>query len=118
MAYKSYGSSTSGAPSWLWQRVTGLVLVVVMIGHYILMHSTPDAGHTFDAVFERMKNPFWKAFDLTFVAFGLYHGLQGVWNIIRDFQLTGTGRIIALAVLILIGVGFGVMGFSTILSFN
>jgi succinate dehydrogenase / fumarate reductase membrane anchor subunit len=118
MAYKSYGASTSGAPSWLWQRITGLVLVVVMIGHYILMHYSPDSGHTFNAVLERMKSPFWKAFDLSFVVFGLYHGLQGIWNIVRDFELSGAGRIIALTVIILIGVGFGLMGFTTILSFK
>jgi succinate dehydrogenase / fumarate reductase membrane anchor subunit len=117
MPYKKYGSHTSGAPSWLWQRITGLVLVVVMIGHYFLMHYTPDSGHTYEAVLTRLKSPFWKVFDLTFVIFGLYHGLQGVWNIIRDFTLSNTGRIIALALILLMGVVFGALGFTTILKF-
>ncbi len=117
MAYKKYGSQTSGAPSWLWQRITGMVLVVVMVGHYFLMHYTPDAGHTYEAVLERLRNPFWKTFDLTFVVFGLYHGLQGIWNIIRDFELGSTGRIVALMLLLLFGIGFGALGFATILKF-
>ncbi len=117
MAYKNLGSRTSGASSWLWQRITGLVLVVVMVGHYFLMHYTPDSGHTYEAVLYRLQNPFWKVFDLTFVVFGLYHGLQGVWNIIRDFTMSNTGRIVAMILLLIIGVGFGVLGFTTILKF-
>ncbi|MGD0339289.1 MAG: succinate dehydrogenase, hydrophobic membrane anchor protein [Bacteroidota bacterium] len=117
MTYKNFGSRTSGASSWLWQRITGLVLVVVMVGHYFLMHYTPDSGHTYEAVLNRMQNPFWKVFDLTFVVFGLYHGLQGVWNIIHDFTMSNTGRIVAMILLLIIGVGFGVLGFITILKF-
>ena len=117
MAYKSYRSQSSGAPAWFWQRVTGIVLVVVLLGHYFLMHSTPQAGHTYDAVLARMQSPWWKAIDLTFVVFGLYHGLQGIWNIIRDFTLGHGARLLALVILLLLGVGFGVMGFATILSF-
>ncbi len=117
MAYKIHRSQTSGAPSWFWQRVTGIVLVVVLLGHYVLMHATPDAGHTYDAVLARMQSPWWKAIDLTFVVFGLYHGLQGIWNIVRDFMLGQLGRLIALTIILLLGIGFGVMGFATILKF-
>ena len=32
------GSSGSGAQGWLWQRVTGVTLVVLLVGHFLLKH--------------------------------------------------------------------------------
>lgn len=117
MSYKHLGSRNSGAPSWLFQRITGIVLIFAMIGHYILMHYTPSSGHEFASTFERMQNPLWKIFYLTFVVLGLYHGLNGIWGIVRDFKLKRWASITILGVLIVTGIGFATLGFMNILAF-
>lgn len=117
MDYKYAGSRSSGANKWFLQRITGIALVVLLIGHYILMHATPDSGHTYQAVLERMRNPFWKAIDLGFLTFGLWHGLNGTWNVIRDFKIKAFWMIFFQCAIIILGVVFWFIGINTILSF-
>jgi succinate dehydrogenase hydrophobic anchor subunit len=88
-----------------------------MVGHYILMHYDLGSGHTFNAVLERMRQPFWKTFDLTFITLGLYHGLNGTWNVFRDLKTKPAIRLTLYAIILLAGVAFWVLGVNTILSF-
>ncbi len=117
MSYKHLGSRNSGAPGWLFQRITGIVLIVAMVGHYILMHYTPSSGHEFASTFERMQNPLWKIFYLTFVVIGLYHGLNGIWGIVRDFKMKRWISVTILGVLIIAGISFATLGFMNVLVF-
>jgi succinate dehydrogenase / fumarate reductase membrane anchor subunit len=117
MPYKHLGSTNSGAPSWLLQRITGLVLIIAMVGHYILMHYTPASGHEFISTFARMQNPWWKVFYLTFVVLGMYHGLNGVWGILRDFKMKRWFSITIFGIIVVAGISFGVFGFMNVLSF-
>ncbi len=115
--YKFFGSRNSGAKNWYMQRISGIILVIVLIGHYVLMHATPDAGHTYKAVLERMHSPFWKGIDLTFVTLGLWHGLNGTWNVFRDYTLKPWLSNLIQILLILLGLTFWFIGLNTILSF-
>ena len=117
MSSKYYGSRSSGALSWYLQRVTGMVLFVVAIGHYILMHYHLDSGHTYDAVLSRMQNPLYKALQISFVVLGLYHGLSVTWGIFRDYKMPGWLSWTILGLLYIAGIGFGALGIATILSF-
>jgi len=117
MSSKYYGSRGSGAPSWYLQRVTGVVLFVVAIGHYILMHYNLDSGHTYDAVLARMQNPLYKMMQITFVVVGLYHGLSGTWNVFRDYKMPGWLSWTILGLLYTAGIAFAGLGIATILSF-
>lgn len=117
MIYKHLGSRSSGAPGWLFQRITGLVLAVAMVGHYILMHYTPSSGHEFASTFARMQNPWWKVFYLTFVVVGLYHGLNGVWSIFRDYKMKRWQSMTILGFILIAGISFAVFGFMNVLSF-
>lgn len=113
--YKHRYSQSSGSFSWIFQRVTGLILVVVMIGHYILMHYTPDSGHTYDAVLARMQSNWYRVLDLTFVVLAMYHGLNGVWGIFRDYKLKQWQSITIVSILIILGLAFTLWGIKTIL---
>lgn len=117
MSYKYIGSRGSGSMSWFLQRISGIVLVFVMVGHFILMHYNPEMGHSFNRVFERMQNPYYQMLQIAFVVLALYHGLQGVWNIYRDFKLPSWLNMAVLAILIVVGVGFGALGIANILHF-
>jgi len=117
MEYKYFGSRSSGSSSWLFQRITGLVLVIAMIGHYILMHYTPSSGHEFASTFERMQNPWWKVFYLTFTIIGLYHGLNGIWAILRDYKMKRWFSITLLGIILIAGISFAIFGFMNVLIF-
>lgn len=113
--FKHQDSRSTGSFSWVFQRVTGLILVVVMIGHYILMHYNPESGHTYDAVLARMQSNWYRILDMVFVFLGMYHGLNGMWGIFRDYKLKPWQSITILSVLIIAGLAFTLWGFKTIL---
>ena len=113
--YKHQNSRSSGSFSWVFQRVTGLILVVVMIGHYILMHYSPESGHSYDAVLARMQSNWYRVLDLTFIVLGMYHGLNGVWGIFRDYKLKQWQTITIMSLLIIFGLAFTLWGIKTIL---
>lgn len=113
--FKYQRSSGSGSLSWVIQRITGIVLVVMVIGHYILMHYNPESGHTYDAVLARMQSNWYRILDLTFVVFAMYHGLNGVWSIFRDYNLKPWQSLTVLSLLIIFGLAFTLWGIKTIL---
>jgi succinate dehydrogenase / fumarate reductase membrane anchor subunit len=113
--YKHQNSRSSGSFSWVFQRVTGIILVVVLIGHYILMHYTPDSGHTYDAVLARMQSNWYRVLDLTFVVLGMYHGMNGIWGIFRDYKLKSWQTISIVGVVLIVGLAFTLWGIKTIL---
>ena len=113
--FKYQRSSSSGSFSWVVQRITGIVLVVVVIGHYILMHYNPESGHTYDAVLTRMQSNWYRVLDLTFVVLAMYHGLNGVWSIFRDYKLKAWQTITVISLLIIFGLAFSLWGIKTIL---
>jgi succinate dehydrogenase / fumarate reductase, membrane anchor subunit len=115
--FKFVGARKSGAKSWYMQRITGIILVIILIGHFILMHATPDSGHTYKAVMERLNQPIWKVIDLSFVTLGLWHGLNGTWSVIRDFEMKHWITTTIYTIIIIIALAFWFLGINTILSF-
>lgn len=113
--YKHQHSRSSGSFSWVFQRITGVILVVILIGHYILMHYTPESGHTYDAVLARMQSNWYRILDLTFVVLAMYHGLNGVWGIFRDYKLKQWQSFTIVGLLIILGLAFTLWGIKTIL---
>lgn len=114
--YKYKASKDTGSKSWVLQRITGLALVVLMIGHYILMHYQPENGHTYGAVLARMQNSWYRIIDLTFITLAMYHGLNGIWNIFRDYKLKPWAKLSIITGLIIAGVAFTAWGYNIIFS--
>ncbi|MDD5361174.1 MAG: succinate dehydrogenase, hydrophobic membrane anchor protein [Ignavibacteria bacterium] len=114
--YRYQSSKNSGATSWVLQRISGLALVVLMIGHYILMHYHPDSGHTYDAVLGRMQFSWYRIVDLVFVTLGMYHGLNGIWGIFRDYKLKSWLKLSILSTLVILGIAFIAWGYNIIFS--
>jgi succinate dehydrogenase / fumarate reductase membrane anchor subunit len=116
---RSYSRSRrSGASSWMWQRITGLALVVLTVGHYILMHYNPVSGHDYDATGERLSMPIFKGLYLAFITIGMYHGLQGTYNVIRDFKLRPWLHLTLWGTILIAGIIFVGIGWNTMLTFD
>ena len=108
----------SGAPAWMLQRITGLALVILTVGHYIMMHYTPASGHDYDWTASRLASPMFKGLYLGFITIGMYHGLQGCWNVVRDFKLRPWLTYTIFGSLLVAGVIFLGIGWNTMLTFD
>ena len=71
---------------WFFMRISGLVLVVLALGHFALTHIVNDVVDT-DAEFvaERWSNPLWRTYDWALLTLALFHGLNGLRVIIDDY---------------------------------
>jgi succinate dehydrogenase / fumarate reductase membrane anchor subunit len=71
---------------WLLQRVTAVFLAVGLLVHFIAVHFMVKRPLTFDQIRERMATPFWAIFDGLLLACAIYHGLNGVLGICKDYN--------------------------------
>ena len=72
--------------SWLFMRVSGLILVIMVLVHFAIMHVINDIQDiSFAFVVKRFATPFWISFDLIMLILALVHGLNGMRTIIDDF---------------------------------
>ena len=116
MKFKYEGSNTSGAFAWYFQRVTGLVLFIQVLMHFFIAHETWDAGHNYTTIIDRLSNPYMRSFYLLFIILGLYHGLNGLWSVIRDYNLSAGLRSFLFGAVVVIGIALGMLGVLTMLT--
>ncbi len=116
MAYKYEGSGTSGAFAWFFQRISGLVLFVLALVHFYIAHRTWESGHDWQTVVNRLASPYMKTFYLVFVFLALWHGLNGLWEVIRDYNISAGWRKLIFAVILTVGIAIGMLGFITVLT--
>ena len=73
--------------SWIFMRVSGLVLVVLVLGHLLIMNIL-DGGVqriNFAFVAGRWSSPFWQLWDLLQLWLAMLHGGNGLRVIINDY---------------------------------
>jgi succinate dehydrogenase cytochrome b556 subunit len=103
------------AINWYLQRVTGAALLLLLIMHFWVEHFTAEVrrdGLTFEIIQRRFfANPWFVAIDISFLIIALYHGLNGVRNIIFDFgRVTPARRVIVTSVLTIFGLAVAFWG--------
>ncbi len=87
MNERERGIRSGGAFQWFFQRITGVVLLITLLGHFWVLHFFPPnhGDITYETVMMRLSHPLWRTFDLLFLVFGLYHGMNGVTMVIHDY---------------------------------
>ena len=73
--------------SWLFMRISGILLLVLAVGHVLIMH-IPDGGVSrvdFAFVAVRWQSPFWQTWDWALLVLALIHGINGLRNITLDY---------------------------------
>lgn len=73
--------------SWMFMRVSGVVLVVLVLGHLFIMNIL-DGGVmriNFAFVAGRWASPFWQVWDLLMLWLAMIHGANGMRTIINDY---------------------------------
>jgi succinate dehydrogenase hydrophobic anchor subunit len=76
------------AVNWYAQRVTGGLLVLLLVAHFWVEHFATDdllrGQLTYAAIRTRITSPLWQGIDIVFLVVALYHGLNGLRNIVLD----------------------------------
>jgi len=116
------GSSNTGAMTWFFQRISGLLLVVLLLVHFGLIHTTEvdkDRGQvTYRPVAERLAGSAWKTIDLAFLFLAAFHGLNGVWMVLGDYVHRPWARTTLFTLVCILGFVLLILGSVTILSFR
>ena len=73
--------------AWLFMRISGIVLVFLVLGHLFIMNVL-DGGVqriNFAFVAGRWASPFWQIWDLLMLWLAMLHGTNGLRTIINDY---------------------------------
>jgi succinate dehydrogenase / fumarate reductase, membrane anchor subunit len=72
--------------SWYFFRVSGLLLVVLALGHFLIMHayhSILDVDYQFAA--GRWASPLWRLYDWLLLVLALLHGFNGLRVVVNEY---------------------------------
>jgi len=72
---------------WLFMRISGIVLLVLALGHTLIMH-LPSGGVErvdYNFVADRWASPFWRTWDWMMLTLALVHGINGLRNVTLDY---------------------------------
>ena len=78
---------------WYLQRITGAALLFLLVAHFWVEHfmsaELRRGELSYEAILTRISNPLWQNIDIAFLLIALYHGLNGVRNIVLDYSRVG-----------------------------
>jgi succinate dehydrogenase / fumarate reductase, membrane anchor subunit len=105
--------------SWLFMRISGILLVGLVLVHFAIMHIfTPTEDVNFAFVAARFANPFWRIYDLVMLFLGVLHGMNGMRVVADDYVHSRGWRLVVAILLYTITFLFLVIGAQVILSFQ
>jgi succinate dehydrogenase / fumarate reductase membrane anchor subunit len=72
---------------WAFMRISGLILVALVIGHVLIMHVFGGGIErvNFGFVALRWQSPFWRTWDWLVLSLATLHGINGLRIIILDY---------------------------------
>ncbi|KAF0848441.1 succinate dehydrogenase hydrophobic membrane anchor subunit [Nocardia caishijiensis] len=106
------GNSNFEKYAWLFMRFSGLLLIVLVLGHMFIMLMI-DGGVkrlNFGFVAGRWASPFWQLWDLTMLWLAQLHGGNGLRTVIDDYARNDQTRfwlktILVVSMILVMGVG-------------
>lgn len=109
------GSRRARVVTYLTVRVTGLILAVLVLGHFAMTHVVTDVAEA-DAGFiaDRWGSALWLGWDGTMLTAALAHGAAGAWIAIEDYTTDRVRRrrwlaALAAATALLLAVGWATL---------
>ena len=79
---------------WIYMRVSGLLLIVLIFGHLFVNLMLGEGIHGIDFAFVAGKfaSPFWQWWDVLMLWLALIHGANGMRTIVNDYVSGETTR--------------------------
>ncbi|MBU8922528.1 MAG: succinate dehydrogenase, hydrophobic membrane anchor protein [Bacteroidales bacterium] len=109
---------SGGALPWLFQRISGVYLAVVLFVHVVNLHILIDGEIGYAAIAERVATPLWKTINISFLIVALFHGLYGLWIVLEDYIHIGWLRVLIYSVIATIALVFAIFGTLTMITFQ
>jgi succinate dehydrogenase / fumarate reductase membrane anchor subunit len=111
-----------GVEMWLWlfMRISGIVLILLAVGHVLIMH-IPDGGVSridFGFVQTRWASPFWRTWDWMLLSLALVHGVNGLRNITLDYVRPAGARFALNMVFYVLAFALFVLGSVVVFTFD
>ena len=106
--------------AWLFMRISGILLVVLVLGHLFIMNIL-DGGVqriNFAFVAGRWSNPFWQVWDLSMLWLAQIHGTNGLRTIINDYTRRDQSRFWLKVVLYTASIAVILLGTLVIFTFD
>ena len=106
--------------SWLFMRGSGVVLLVLVIGHLFVTLMLGQGIKSIDFAFVAGKwaSPFWQTWDLLMLWLAEIHGVNGVRTIINDYTEKDSTRLILKTLLAVSAILVLVLGTLVIFTFD
>lgn len=98
--------------SWLFMRLSGLALFVLVLGHMLIMLVLDDGVQRINFAFVagRWSSPFWQMWDLSMLWLAQLHGGNGLRTVINDYARKDSTRfwlttLLVCAMVLVVGLG-------------
>jgi succinate dehydrogenase / fumarate reductase membrane anchor subunit len=89
------GRTNTELYAWLFMRMSGIVLVVLVLGHLFIMNILDGGVQRINWAFVagRWASPFWQVWDLLMLWLAMIHGANGLRVIINDYTRRDATRL-------------------------
>jgi succinate dehydrogenase / fumarate reductase membrane anchor subunit len=106
--------------SWLFMRLSGILLLFLAVGHVLIMHVVDEGVQRvdFDFVAERWSTPFWRTWDWMLLSLALLHGIAGVRVIVQDHVRSPAWRLTWNSVFWIVGFALFLLGTIIVFTFD
>lgn len=120
IAARERASSSTELWTWFFMRLSGIVLVFLVLGHFTIVHLIDDGIDrvNFAFVSGRWASPLWQTWDWSMLFLGLLHGANGLKNIIEEYVRRPGPRAVLKSTLYLLTFVFILLGTLVILTFD
>ena len=106
--------------SWLFMRISAIVLLFLAVGHVLIMH-IPAGGVSrvnFAFVATRWDNPLWRMWDWMLLTLALIHGINGLRVITLDYVRRPGIRVALNFTYYVLGFALFILGTLIVVTFN
>jgi succinate dehydrogenase membrane anchor subunit len=107
-------SSKTGAIAWLLQRISAVILFVLLLMHFISYHFISKGVFPWKDVVAKMQSPWFNLMQFLFLVTALYHGINGIWMITEDYIHNKNWRLVIYSLLVFGGLSLFFVGVLTI----
>jgi succinate dehydrogenase / fumarate reductase membrane anchor subunit len=109
--------------AWYFMRISGLVLVLLALGHLFVMHILNSVDTiNYEFVVNRWTEPgfgyFWRIWDLLMINLAVLHGFNGLRQILDEYLIRARSRVLAHTLIGVVATFLITMGTYAILMFQ
>lgn len=105
--------------AWLFMRVSGVLLLLLALGHLTVMHLVHNVDEiNYAFVAGRYRNPLWRLYDWFLLMLALVHGMNGLRVLVDDYIARRGLRVFSLVGVYLLTFVFLGVGSYVILTFQ